>query len=173
MAKAAVKQAMSGYFQVLARVMGEPRAFFAGLSQIREINAAFGFLLVSSLFFAGASLLVHGFSNPAAMSAVLFTNALGMTLISAGLGYGLMRIVSGRTASFKHLFSVYAYASGTVYLAAWIPLALWVTEPWKWWLIWTGLRLACGLKWPYVLIIVAGSIGGLVLIFWAMMPIVR
>ncbi len=172
MAQAIPKLSVSGYFQILARVMGEPRAFFKDLSKMTEMKGAFLFLFLSSLFFSAAALLVHGFSHPAVMSAVLLVNALGMTLISAGLGYMLVIMIAGRAASFTQVFAVYAYASGAVFLVAWIPLALWLAEPWKWWLIGTGLVRACGLKWQHALIIVACSIGILVLFFRAMIPIV-
>ncbi|MBS3758289.1 MAG: hypothetical protein KGY61_06465 [Desulfobacterales bacterium] len=162
---------VSGYFQILSRVLGEPRAFFVDLSETAAMKQAAGFLVVSSLFFAAAALLVHGFSNPAAISAVLFVNAIGMTFISAGLGYALAIIVTGRQISFAQVFTVYAYASGAVFLAAWIPLALFLTEPWKWWLIGTGLNRTCGVKRWHCLLIVGLSIGILIAVFWSLLPI--
>jgi len=162
---------VSGYFQTLTRVMAEPRAFFTELSKTVSIKIPFVFLLLSSAFFSLAANIVHQFPNPLMMTAILFINAIGMTLISAGLGYMLMVILAGRQFSFVQATSVYAYASGTVFLAAWIPMALWLTELWKWWLIGTGLCRTCGLKRHQAWLVVAFSIGVMVMVFWAILPI--
>lgn len=163
---------VSRYFQTLTRVMAEPRTFFTELSKTASIRIPFMFLLLSSAFFSFAANIVYQFSNPLMMTAILFINALGMTIISAGLGYALMIIVAGRRFSFVQVATVYAYASGTVFLAAWIPMALWLTELWKWWLIGTGLRRTCGLKRHQAWLVVALSIGAMVLLFWGLLPLV-
>ena len=163
---------VSGYFQILARVVAEPRAFFTELSNTVNIKIPFVFLLLSSAFFSLAANIVHQFPNPLMMTAILFINAIGMTIISAGLGYVLIAILAGRRYSFVQITSVYAYASGTVFLAAWIPMALWLTELWKWWLIGTGLCRTCGLQRQQAWLVVGLSIGGMVGIFWALVPII-
>jgi hypothetical protein len=164
---------VSGYFQVLARVMAEPRVFFTDLSKTVNIRIPFGFLLLSSAFFSLAANIVHQFPNPLVMTAILFTNALGMTAIAAALGYILVVVTAGRRCSFVQIASVYAYASGAVFLAAWIPMALGLTELWKWWLILTGLCRTCGLKRRQAWLVVALSIGAMILVFWAVLPIIE
>jgi len=172
MAQAISEFSVTKYFQIATRVMAEPGKFFIELSKTVQVKTPLIFLVVSSLFLAFAACLVYQFPVPLVVTSILFTNALGMTIISAGLGYGLMVLVAGRRFSFIQVFSVYAYAAGTVFLAAWIPMALWLTEFWKWWLIGAGLSRTCGLSSKQAWSVVALSIGIMVLVFWAMLPVI-
>jgi len=163
---------VTAYFQIATRVMAEPGKFFTELSKTVHIKTPLIFLAISSVFLSFAAHLVYQFPNPLAMTSILFTNAMGMTIISAGLGYVLVVLIAGRRLSFVQVLSVYAYAAGTVFLAAWIPMALWLTELWKWWLIGTGLSRTCGLSSRQAWSVVALSIGIMVLLFWAMLPVI-
>lgn len=79
----------------------------------------------------------------------------------------VMTMTMGKRVSFPRLFSVYAYATGVTLLASWIPLFIWLTEPWKWMLIIFGMVKGCGLKWMQAILVVAVSIFIVVLFFWS------
>jgi hypothetical protein len=160
------------YFHVLSKLLAEPRCFFSELPVDVGFIKPLGFLIVSSIFFTGASLISSMPSNPFYLGGIYFINAVGMALIASGLGYMVMVMILGRLVTFKRLFSIYALSSGITLLAAWIPFFIWLTEPWKWWLIGTGMVKACGLRgWQAILIIVL-SAGIIILLFWTALPMV-
>jgi hypothetical protein len=158
------------YFKTLTRLLGEPRKFFAEFPQEPGFKKPVGFLLVSSLFFTGASLLVNTYAQPVLMSAILFINAVGMALIASSLGYLAVLLTMGRCQTFTRFFSIYAFASGVTLLASWIPFFFWLTEPWKWWLIAVGLVHGCGFNWKQSLMVTAVSFSLVVFIFWLLIP---
>ena len=160
------------YFYALTKMLGEPRRFFSRLAPESGFGPAFGFLLVSSLFFSGAGLVTAMPSNPFLWGGIFLVNALGMTFIAASLGYMTMTLFFGKKVTFTRLFSVYALASGVTLLASWLPFFVWLTEPWKWWLVGTGLVKACGLKVRQVLLILGVSLGIMVLFFWSALPLI-
>jgi len=162
---------VSFYFQALAKVLGEPGAFFSEL-QATGFKQPVGFLLVSSAFFTGASLLTRPYPGQILSGGILFINAIGMTFIAAGLGYILMTLFFGKKVTFSRLFAVYAYASGVTLLASWIPLFVWLTEPWKWVLIGMGLTKSCDFRWNQTVGVIGGSIGIMVLFFKSLMPLI-
>ncbi|MBC2717850.1 MAG: hypothetical protein HF978_21310 [Desulfobacteraceae bacterium] len=159
------------YFQALAKVLGSPGTFFKEL-QDTGFKQPFGFLMVSSAFFAGASLLTRQFARPLLTGGIFFINAMGMPFIAAGLGYMLMTMFFGRKATFSRLFAVYAFAAGVTLLASWIPLFIWLTEPWKWMLIGMGLTQTCGFQWPQAVVVIGVSIGVMVLFFRSLLPLI-
>ena len=160
------------YFKALAKVLGEPGTFFRELPVDSGFNQSFGFLLMSSVFFAGASLLTRQFTQPLLTGCIFFINAIGMTMVAAGLGYMLMSMFFGKKVKFSRLFAVYAYASGVTLLASWIPLFVWLTEPWKWVLIGMGLTKSCGLRWNQTIVLIGGAIGIMVLFFRSLLPLI-
>ena len=160
------------YFYAVTKMLGEPRRFFSRLAPDSGFGPVFGFLLVSSLFFAAAGLITAMPPDPLLWGCILLVNALGMTFIAAGLGYMTMVMFFGRKATFIRLFSVYALASGVTLLASWMPFFIWLTEPWKWWLVGTGLVRACGLKISQALLIIGVSVGIIVLFFWSILPVI-
>jgi len=95
---------------------------------------------------------------------------VGMVFIASGLGYLVMIMITRKSVTFKRLFSIYAFASGTTMLAAWIPLFIWLAEPWKWWLIATGMNKACGFKGRYIILIIGLSISVMVFLFRTALP---
>lgn len=155
------------YVYTVAKMLGQPRRFFDTLPEKPGFGRAFGFLLVSSLFFAGASLITTLPENPALWGGIFFANAVGMTFIGAGLGYLVMTMCMGKKVGFDRLFSVYALSAGVTLLASWVPFFIWLTEPWRWWLIGTGLVRACGFKFGYVFLIIGVSVGTMMLFFWS------
>jgi hypothetical protein len=70
------------------------------------------------------------------------------------------------------LFSIYALCSGVTLLVAWIPYFVIFTEPWKWYLIGTGLTKSCGMKLKEALLILAISFGIWYLFFRTILAII-
>jgi len=110
--------------------------------------------------------------KPWFMAAILFLNALGMTFITAGVGFMVMGMIRGRRVPFRRIFAVCAYSSGVTMLASWIPLFVWITEPWKWTLISIGMVRACGLSWKQTILVMGISVLVIVLFFWSVMPVI-
>jgi hypothetical protein len=160
------------YFHALTKLLGEPRKFFSELPQDMGSRQPLGFLCISSLIFAGGSLMITQPSNRMVMGGIFFINAVGMAVIAAGVGYMVMTVVVGRKVTFGRFFGIYALASGVTLLASWIPFFMWLTEPWKWWLIGTGMVKNCGLKVPLVLVIIGVSVGVMFLFFCSLLPII-
>jgi len=158
------------YFKTLTRLLGEPRKVFAAFPPEPGFKKPVGFLLISSLFFTGASLCVNAYTQPVIMAAILFINAVGMALIASSLGYLVVILTMGRCQTFTRFFSIYALASGVTLLASWIPYFVWLTEPWKWCLIAVGLVHGCGFNWKQATMVTAASFSLLVFIFWLLLP---
>jgi len=164
------KFSMSFYVQT---VFGNPRKFFSELPPASGIKSSLLFLVVSALFFCTASLAnmrVHAFYI---MGTIHLFNAVGMVFIMAGLGYLVMILSIGRKVTFDRFFTVYALCSGVVLLVSWIPYAAIFTEPWKWYLIGTGLTICCGMKIREALLIIVLSLAVWMLFYWSLMPLVR
>jgi len=158
------------YFMTLTRILGQPRRFFGDLPTEPGFKNPGGFLVVSSLFFTGASLLKGLSVQPVLMAAILLVNALGMALIASSLGYLVVLLTMGRCRTFSRFFSIYAFASGVTLLVAWVPNFIWLTEPWKWWLITVGLVHGCKFNWKQAVMVTAASFCLLVFIFWLLLP---
>ncbi len=159
------------YFQTLTRLLSSSGRFFTELPDNVSMRPALGCLLISSLFFVGAD-LTQPHDRPLLMAIIGFTNALVMCFISAAVGFGAMTMTLGRRVSFQKFFSVYAFAASVTLLAAWIPLFVWLTEPWKWVLIAVGLVKGCGLRWFQAVMVIGISIFVLVLFFWSLGPVI-
>ena len=159
------------YFQTLTRILGSPRRFFGELPEKIGFRQPLGLLLTSSLFFTGASLTsIH--ERPVLMAGILLVNAVAMPFITSGVGFMVMTMTVGRRVTYTRLFAVYAFAAGVTLLASWIPLFVWITEPWKWMLIAIGMVKGCGLRWTQAILIAGLSILILVLFFWSLGPVI-
>jgi hypothetical protein len=106
------------------------------------------------------------------MTGILFVNAMGMPLISAGISFMVMVMAFGKRESFERVLAVYAFAAGVTMLASWIPLFVWLTEPWKWLLIAIGMVKECELRWMQAVVVVGLTIFIVVLFFWSLSPLV-
>jgi hypothetical protein len=159
------------YFQALTRILGEPGQFFRELPEEPGFRKPFAFLIISSLFFAGAS-LTHLNQRPVLMAGILLMNAVAMPFITAGIGFIVMAMTVGRLVSFSKLFAVYAFAAGATLLVSWIPLFVWFAEPWKWLLIALGMVKGCGMGWIQATLFIGLSIFILVLFFWSLTPLI-
>jgi hypothetical protein len=160
------------YFHALSKMLGEPRSFFSELPVDLGFIKPLGFLIVSSIFFTGAGVVSGIPSNPIYLGSIFFINSVGMVLIASGLGYMVTVMIMGRAVTFKRLFSIYAFSSGITLLAAWIPFFIWFTEPWKWWLIGTGMARSCGFRSWQIIMIIGLSLGIMILLFWTALPLV-
>ena len=160
------------YFLALQRVLGSPRLFFIELPVVdMGFEKPVGFLLVSSLFYTGAS-LTHLHGRPWLGAAILLFNALAMPFITAAAGFVVMTLTMGRQVTFERLFAVYAFSSGVVLLASWIPLLVFVTEPWKWALVGVGMVKGCGFRWTQAVLVITLSVLIVVLFFWSLGPLI-
>ena len=160
------------YFHALSKMLAEPRCFFSDLPVDSGFIKPLGFLIVSSIFFTGASVVSRMPANPLYLGSIFFINAVGMVLIASGLGYMVMVMFFGRSVTFNRFFSIYAFSSGITLLAAWIPLFIWIAEPWKWWLIGTGMARSCGFRSRQIIIIIGLSLGIMILLFQIALPLV-
>ncbi len=162
---------LGSYLQALTRMLGSPGQFFGELPQDTGYRRLFGFLLVSSLFFVAAG-LTQAHDKPWFRAVILFLNALGMTFITTGAVFMVMSMIWGRRVPFSRIFAVCAYSSGVTMLASWIPLFVWITEPWKWILISIGMVRVCGLSWKQTILVTVISISVIVLFFWSVMSVI-
>jgi hypothetical protein len=157
------------YFQSLTGLLGSPRSFFTRLRGQEGLRTPFLFLLFSALFHTGAC-LTYIMEHRVLMAGVILMNALVMPLAGAAGAFLTSRMLMGTRISFAGLFAVYAYAAGVTLLASWIPLFVWITEPWKWILVALGLVRFGGLTWPRALVVLTGSLVITFLFFGSLSP---
>jgi hypothetical protein len=159
------------YVQTLTGILVSPMRFFGELPEETGFRKPFGFLLTSSLFFTGASLTCI-YDRHVLMAGILLINAIAMPFVTAATAFLVMTMTMIKRVSFTRLFAVFAFASGVTMLASWIPLFVWITEPWKWLLIAMGMVKACGLGWMQAILIVGCSIFIVLLFFWSLAPVI-
>jgi hypothetical protein len=147
------------YVQAVFGIMRHPGKFFSRLPQSSGMTQALGFLILSAVFFSTASQIHTNFQNFFVGGGIHMFNAVGMVFILSGLGYGVMTLSIGKKVGFARLFGVYALCSGVTLLVSWVPHLVLFTEPWKWYLIGTGMTRGCGLKPKEALLIMAISLG--------------
>ena len=157
MAKSILK-ALQFYAYSLIQLLIEPGLFFRELPQKTTAKRAIGFMVICSIFFAVASLLTGAYDRSVfQMAVIFFANAAGMIVISSVSGYTVMVMILKNRASFLIVFSLYAFSSGVTLFLSWLPFLLWFTEPWKWWLIYTGFRNTCNFTWKQAFITLSVS----------------
>jgi hypothetical protein len=166
------KNMLRFYFTTLTKSLSGPRHFFSRLPLDMGLKKPCAYLLISSIFFSAASALTLMTDNPLLCAGLYLMNAVGMTCISAGLGYVLIfALKGGGHVDFHRIFSIYAISSGTTLLAAWIPYFIILTEPWKWWLIGTGMIKTCRLSFTQAVLVIGLSIGIIVCAFRFFLPL--
>ncbi len=147
------------YSYSLIQLLIEPGQFFKELPGKITIRKAIGFMVICSVFFSVASLLTGQYSRSFWIMAIIyFVNATGMIILSSLLGYAGMVMILGKRTSFLMIFSVCVFSSGVTLFVSWLPFLLWFSEPWKWWLIYTGFKNACRFKWKEALLILVISV---------------
>ena len=154
----------SGYPAMLTALLCRPREAFdpERLSAVRP--RALRYLLFSALFSTAASAMGAG-TGALWAGAIYLANALGMTAMAAGIGHMAMVMTAGRKAAFAEVLDIFALSAGTTLVVSWVPFSFWFTEPWKWWLVYTGLVRGLGLSRRGALTVVAGTICVLALFF--------
>lgn len=168
----AAKFSMGFYLRTVTRLLSEPKKFFSDRAGETTFKQSLCFLVVSSLFFTAASLTSNMYIRPFMMGAIFFVNAVSMAFIAAAFGYVVMIMIMGRKVPFVRFFSIYAFASGITLLVSWVPFLMYLTEPWKWWLIGTGMSKDCRFRLSQTLVIIGVSMGVMFLLFWSAIPII-
>ena len=159
------------YYTALTRLWFSPGRFFGEIPESQSFVQSFGFLFLSSLFFAAASLLyIH--EQVLFKAVILLFNALAMPFLGAAFAYLVMTMMMGKRSGYLRLFTVYAFASGATMLLAWIPFSLWFTETWKWVIIGIGLVKACRFRPLQAAAVIGFSVIILILFFWSLGPLI-
>ncbi len=159
------------YVHALTGMLGSPGRFFKELPDRIGYGQPFGFLLISSIFLTGAS-LTHIHEKHFLMAGIVFINAIGMVVISAGITFVVIPMVVRKRLPFSSIFAVYAFSSGVTMLVSWIPLFIWFTELWKWVLVLIGMVRGCQLTWKQALLVTGISLLVIVLFFWSVTPVI-
>jgi len=160
------------YIQAVFGIMGHPRKFFSELPQSSGMTQTLGFLILSAVFFSTAAQMHTGLRNFLVVGGIYMLNAVGMVFILAGLAFAVMALSIGKKVGFVRLFGIYALCSGVTLLVSWVPHLVLLTEPWKWYLIGTGMTRGCGLKPKEALLIMAISLGIWYLFFRTIIAII-
>ena len=166
------KFSMHFYARTVFGLLGQPRKFYGALPQSITVMPILGFLALSASFSSMASLLGTSLQSFYLTGGIYLFNAVGMVLIMAALGYMVMTLCIGKKVAFVRMFSVYALSSGVTLLVSWIPYFVVLTEPWKWYLIATGLTKSCGLKLREAVLIIILSLAIWILFCWSLIPLI-
>lgn len=161
------------YFRTLTQVLGQPSQFFSEQPREVGLKRPLTFLTVSAIIFTIASLANNHPPNPLTIGMVFFINAVGMVFISSGIGYMIMTMSIGKRVTYVKFFSIYAFATGVTLLSSWVPFFIFITEPWKWYLIGRGLTKSCGLNWKQTLMVIIGSLIVIFLFFLSVLPAMK
>ena len=159
------------YFAIITVMLSRPGSFLSSGLSDKDIKTPFSFLLISAAFFVLANLtLIKG--NAVISAGILTVNALVMPFITAAVSVCFIRLFALGGVSFIRIFSIHAFAGGTVLLAAWIPMIIWITEPWKWLLIITGYIKGCNMTFLQAVIISVLTAGFVIFLFQFLINIV-
>jgi MFS-type transporter involved in bile tolerance (Atg22 family) len=161
---------LSSYLETLRRMVLAPADFLGGIPESTGVRKPLGFLLLASLVHAVLSLALLP-PRPLLTAVILFLNAVLMPLIAAVIGYALMAAM-GKKSPLSKVLAVYFYAAGTTHILSWIPLAVWLMEPWKWVLIGIGMVRGCGLRRLQAAVVIIVSIVSIMLLFSLLSPLV-
>jgi hypothetical protein len=103
---------------------------------------------------------------------VFFLNAVGMTCIYSGSVFFIARHIFRLPCSFGQVFTVCVYASLGPLFISWIPGALWVSEPWKWWISAIGLSTCIPAGLGRTVMVIALALGAIYILFRILLFIV-
>lgn len=160
------------YVCTLTALIMRPSRFFA--TTFKEVSAVRSLIVltVSSIFFAATGSLLKPESASLTAGLILFFNAVGMAMLGSAACYLAIAATAPRQYAFGQLFSIFSLSSGAVLLIAWIPSAFFITEPWKWWLIGTGMVNGLGMSRARAAITVLFTFGAIVILIYALLPMV-
>ncbi|WP_319526723.1 hypothetical protein [uncultured Desulfosarcina sp.] len=160
------------YFDTLTALMTRPSRFFA--TRFQEVTAVQSLIVltISSVFFAATGSLLKPESASLTAGMILFANAVGMAILGSAACYLAIATTAPRRYAFGQLFSIFSLSSGAVLLIAWVPSAFFITEPWKWWLIGTGMVNGLGMSKTRAAITMLFTFAAMVLLVYALLPMV-
>ncbi|RJQ66521.1 MAG: hypothetical protein C4519_25470 [Desulfobacteraceae bacterium] len=162
---------LRAYLHTWVQLVKAPKLFFdAGDTHSQGMPAA-AFLAISSLISAGAAILTGPLSGNLVQGAILAVNGFGMALLAAGLAYPMAVPLTGHKIDFSRIFSIFAHSSGVTLLLSWNPVLVMIAEPWKWWLIWTGMRRGCGLTRGQTAVVLALTVTMIIMLFRILLPL--
>lgn len=160
------------YLSTLICLLKEPGSYFQTLPETIGAKKPLGFLLVSCLISTMVALATNGPSNPVMEGGIYFINGMGMAVVTAGFGFMIMTMFMKQRVTFSRFLSIYALSTGATVLVAWIPWCVWMAEPWKWWLIGTGMTRNFGFKTRHAVSLLITSMVVMVIFFSSFMPVV-
>jgi len=160
------------YFDTLTALMTRPSRFFAATFQQVTTVQSLIVLMVSSIFFTVAGSLLTPSRASLTAGVILFVNAVGMAILGSTACYLAIVTTAPRRYAFGQLVSIFSLSSGTVLLIAWVPSAFFITEPWKWWLIATGMVNGLGMSKTRTAITLLIAFAAMVLLVYALLPMV-
>lgn len=148
-------------------LLTSPHDFFTGA--LPGLATVWRNLLSASLLSAILCSFSFDLSASIVGALLFFVNAVGMTCIFAGCVFVVLRLKSDRTLSIGCILSICACASLGPIFISWIPGAMWVSEPWRWWVAAIGLSTVapCGMK--RAACIVAGAVSMMYGLFWVVL----
>lgn len=162
---------MKVYLNTWMQLIKAPRTFFSAYDdQLRQLSPVL-FLAVSSVISALSAMLLGSHSGNVIKGAIMLVNGFGMATLASIIAYVVVVPVAGKGVPFGRLFGVFAHSSGVTLLFSWIPALVLITEPWRWWLIWTGMRRGCGLTRGQAAIVLTLSFTMIVMLFWILLPL--
>lgn len=133
-------QVLNRYFSTVTGVLKEPRRYFAEGRDDTGVKFSLAFLVVSAVAYTIGLSTVSLFQSDVKTISVSLVNAIGMVVLSSVFCYLIMVMIFGKRLTYGRLFGIFARASGVTLLISWVPSFIFLTEPWKWWLIWVGLK---------------------------------
>ena len=141
----------------------DPKRFFASLS----CNASLAWRHLLSVSFAAAMLhyLTGGIWNNWFSTFVFFLNAVGMTCIYSASIFLFARGIFRKPCSFRKVFTICVYASLGPLFLSWIPGAIWIIEPWKWWTSAIGLSTCIPTGLGKTVMVIGFALGAMYMLF--------
>lgn len=165
------KFTMGFYFHALTRLLGAPGQFFQELPGEMAFQKSIGFLILSAFFstVARLTLIRDGYLI---LSAIFFINAVVMPMIASTIAFLVGNAAQANRVRLRQCISVFAFASGTTMFISWMPLFVWLAEPWKWILVYKGMTRGCGLGNMRVVLIILVTVTVICLSFRLIQPYV-
>ncbi len=159
------------YVDTVVALLTRPSRFYA--TRFREVTTlqALTVLTISGIFFATTGALLNPGSGALTVGLILFANALGMVVVGSMACYLALATTARHQFAFSRLFTLFSLSSGAVLLIAWVPSAFFFTEPWKWWLIGTGMVNGLGMSKARAAITLLVTFTAMVILVYALLPI--
>jgi len=143
-----------------------PRRWFAESFPVVTPHEATAMLLLAGLFHAAVGALPLSGTGTLVRAGILMANALGMTVLHAGMAWLVSRVVGEPRMRFASIWKVFAIGASPTLLIAWIPFTFFFTEPWRWVLVALGMiyGLGMGRLRTALVLLIAGSLTTLLML---------